>query len=179
MRAKREEIVGWVTEFLDLDGMRRERDLFNDEILRWYELKQKIETALFAKPPYEADKRRFIRIPNVSFAGSFDDGISRTDGIIKEISEGGMFVSTNDPSPAGTDLTVTLYLPQGEGFDAKEVNVQAKVVYTNFGSSMTAQSFNGMGLTLLTATPKIEMEKWQSVMHKLLRDTAQTFSANA
>ena len=78
-------------------------------------------------------------------------------GIARNISEGGMFVETDDADPLGSRVLVTFAWPGG----GAELSCEAEVRFTTverYGEGMGERAMQGMGLKFLRFLPRDEYE---------------------
>jgi uncharacterized protein (TIGR02266 family) len=121
---------------------RKRRDpqsLSEEEKGRWMEMRREIEGVLFqATPDPATDTRQFLRVP-VSLAVRYWTRDELKDRYIQVLGEGGLFVSTVDPLPVGSDLDLEVELAQkGTSF-----KVKGQVVWVNNGDDPQKR---GMGI---------------------------------
>jgi Tfp pilus assembly protein PilZ len=99
------------SEYLEL--MRRWRSgnpaLEAFELERRNELRDRLEGVLAKGEPGDdlPLQRRYLRVPTLHKV-EFSDGERRVSGLLTEIAEGGVFVSTERPFPAGTPLEIEI-----------------------------------------------------------------------
>jgi len=170
---KHKSTLNLIQDFLRLNDIRRERPLERQEIGQWYSLKQQIEEELFSHPPSHDDRRQSIRLRNLKFSVRFDAGMGAVKAQIQEASEGGMFITTPDPMPVGTEVQVTVEFGDRAGMSDQEVQLPTRVIYTNIGHSLGDGAFTGMGLVITEEVKTSEKEKWFKALDQLLESLMQ------
>lgn len=115
------------------------QSLSEGEKAQWMEMRREIEEVLFqAKPDPATDTRQFLRVP-VSLAVRYWTRDELKDRYIHVLGEGGLFVSTVDPLPVGSEMDLEVELAQkGTSF-----KVKGQVVWVNEGED---PSKRGMGI---------------------------------
>lgn len=164
--AQSDAVLKLIREFMTLNERRRKSTLNPDEIEQWYMLKGKIEKTLFSNPPAPNDKRRSARIPNLKIPVAFDNGFERCQASIREISEGGMFVVTQEPLPVGSQTELSVSTPDGD------LVVSARVLYTNTSHSIGERAFAGMGMMLAEPLKADIRRGWNNLFDRLLEEAA-------
>ena len=107
----------------------------------------------------ETEKRQTTRIPVPVYLEAFTE--SFPVGILKNVSEEGMFIQSTEPKEVGTRMDLSLMLP---GSDAK-IELTAEVVWVIYPPSFpeTGEEFQpgkpvtdnpGMGLRILSASAR-------------------------
>lgn len=107
----------------------------------------------------ETEKRQTTRIPVPVYLEAFTE--SFPVGILKNVSEEGMFIQSTEPKEVGTRMDLSLVLP---GSDAK-IELTAEVVWVIYPPSFpeTGEAFQpgqpltdypGMGLRILCASAR-------------------------
>jgi len=166
-----------VREFLELNAIRRKRSLSAQEVGQWLQLKQDIEQLLFSHPPALQDQRKSIRIRNLKFPAEFENGMEKKEAMVTEVSEGGLFIATQDPLPVGTQLPLSLNIPNvfvdALGWDGQQINLEAQVVFTNVGHSFGEKAFSGMGLKLVEDLNSETQKRWFAFIDLLLEEASQ------
>src|SRR5262245_46929969 len=119
-KESKDEALSLVKEFLTLNQKLRKEPAKPAEMRQWYQLKSKIEEALFASPPVPKDPRRSVRIGGLKQRVSLEGDFEGQEGTIKEASERGLFLAMSDPLPVGTELALTF----------NDIHVRARVVYS-------------------------------------------------
>jgi len=172
-----EEIVEKVREFLRLNEEYRQKELSSKEVRKWFQLKQEIEEVLFSKPPPSKefkDERKSIRVRNLRIPVQYENGLETNEETISEISEGGLFIVTQDPLPVETSLHLTLKIPpalvKGKGLQKSEIEVHAKVVFTHVGHSFGDRAFSGMGMKFSEDMAEPTRKEWFCIVDFLLQE---------
>lgn len=119
------ETARMVQEFLGLNRrrIRGEPQLSTTERERWCELRWVIEAALSGSTARIGARRKTLRVPS-NLSVECSKPTSSGPGRAREISEGGMFLTTERPSPVGTPLRFRLIGDRGE-----TVEVEGAVVW--------------------------------------------------
>ena len=114
------ETARLVEEFLGLNRrrIRGEPKLSANEWERWSELRWLIEEALSGSSPCNGVRRKALRVPS-DLAVECSKPQTRGLGRAREISEGGLFLSTEQPLPVGTPLRFRLIGDRGETVDVE------------------------------------------------------------
>jgi hypothetical protein len=105
----------------------------------------------------KTEKRQTIRIPVPVYLEAFTE--SFPVGILKNVSEEGMFIQSTEPKDIGTRMDLSLMLP---GSDAK-IQLTAEVVWViyppsfaepgeEFQPGKSVTDYPGMGLRILSAS---------------------------
>ena len=180
IRKQHQEILQWVESFLRLNDLQRSRPLSEKEIKSWFELKHKIEKALFSQvPPGEPanDKRRSLRVRNLHLPILFDNKLEQSEGWISEVSDGGLFILTPDPLPVGTRLDLFLKFPmtmvKSKNLQEKEMEFSAEVVFTHGGFGLGEKSFSGMGMKIEQNLSPSNQRQWFSFVDFLLQEAVE------
>jgi len=115
------------------------QSLSEQEQTSWMEMRREIEGVLFqAEPDPATDTRQFLRVP-VSLAVRYWTRDELKDRYIHVLGEGGLFVSTVDPLPVGSEIDLEVELAQkGTSF-----KVKGQVVWVNNGDDTSKR---GMGI---------------------------------
>jgi uncharacterized protein (TIGR02266 family) len=121
------------------------KSLSDKEKAQWMEMRREIEEVLFqAKPDPATDTRQFLRVP-VALAVRYWTRDELKDRYIHVLGEGGLFVSTVDPLPVGSEMDLEVELAQkGTSF-----KVKGQVVWVNEGED---HSKRGMGIKFSNLT---------------------------
>jgi Tfp pilus assembly protein PilZ len=134
-------ILPLLREFRLLESKRSEEGVTPDEYRRWHELKERLAYQIpQGKRPPGGERRQHVRIPSrivVEFASSED----LKHAVIRNVSRGGLFISTSFVPEIGTQLVVLLSV----GSEGEKVEIPCEVVSKNVGSDFTTQSL-GMGV---------------------------------
>jgi uncharacterized protein (TIGR02266 family) len=119
--------------------------LSEDERFQWKEFRREFEKILFqTEPDPAADTREFLRVP-VSLAVRYWTRDELKDRYIPVLGEGGLFVSTVDPLPVGSEMDLEIVLAQkGLNFPVKGL-----VVWVNEGEDPARR---GMGIKFVELT---------------------------
>jgi Tfp pilus assembly protein PilZ len=114
----------------------------------------------------ESEKRRFFRIKDLQIPVRFEFGFETQNQVLREISEAGMFVTSSEPPPVGTDIQLVILDEQ------EEISVPARVIYTNVGYSIGDRAFSGMGLALGEKLDESTKQKWYRLIDRVLEEVA-------
>lgn len=76
------------------------------------------------QPPQPKEKRRYPRLC-VRVKVTYTDGKRRREAMLRDVSEGGAFVSTDQPPPVGTPLKLSLAVP---GEEVSDGEIEGRVV---------------------------------------------------
>lgn len=172
--AKKSKNQQLVDDFIRLNGLRSKRTLRDAEVRKWYRLKNEIEEKLFFNPPMASDKRRSIRLVDLNIPVELENALDSSPAEVREMSEGGLFVALVNPPPVGSEINLRLLLEDQGGYPEEELEIAARVIYTNSGSSLGDRAFSGMGMVLSESLHPQEKQKWFLLMDHLLHQVAET-----
>lgn len=112
-----------VASFVELERRRMEGSLAQDELTRWGGLRDQLELATGAVRPVGVERREAIRVTTCLQVQVSNDA-ARALARAHDLSEGGMFLQTNQPSRPGTPVSLELLdLPGGP------LNLEGTVVW--------------------------------------------------
>lgn len=127
--------------FESLNRRKRENPtgLNAEDLAEWKRLRREIESVLFdARQRQAQDTREYLRVP-VSLVVRYWGRNELKDRYISILGEGGVFVSTVDPMPIGTDLDLEIFLAS----QGLSVEVKGQVVWLEEGKDPDKR---GMGI---------------------------------
>jgi type IV pilus assembly protein PilZ len=152
------------------DGLneRKRRDpdsLSKLEKARWRMMRCQIEEALFQQTRDPAkDTREFLRVP-ISMKVRYEHEGKANERFLTVLGEGGLFVSTPEPSPRGTILTLE-GLPVGKSTGGGEsFRVKGEVVWANVKGP---EDGHGMGIKFVDLS-----QEQKQLIYTLVDDTVR------
>jgi uncharacterized protein (TIGR02266 family) len=128
-----------VREFVPLNRRRmRGEALAVDELERWSELRDRLEELLGCCPPPAGQRRRALRV-RTHLKLLVTTSVAQELLHAHDLSEGGLFVRTQRPSPPGTPLQLELQHRSG-----RSVDLEGTVAWVR--SAPDGQGPSGMGI---------------------------------
>ncbi len=116
-----------------------------DELKRWRQLRLEIEKLLSRNIVLPSkDCRDSIRFPT-QLSVYFRVNGQQEQKALTNLGEGGCFIASEDPLPAGTEFILDIALPR----NAERLTLQGKVVWTN-----TRSRSPGMGIQFIHLKPE-------------------------
>ena len=137
------------------------------ELERWTQLKR-ILTSHFtpAAGPKIAAKRTSLRVPTRLRVGFESFGELR-DCLMTNISQGGLFIATDDPLEVGSKIRLRLKIDE----TGQDVEVEGSVAVVNVGADMCSTD-RGMGIRFENLSEQQEALVQQIYGHALDKQTA-------
>ena len=131
-------------ELLNKKKRKDPKALSESEWKRWRELRHEIENVLFEKGPRQIaeDSREYVRVP-VSLTVKYWSREELKDRYIPVLGEGGVFISTVDPLPVGSEMDLDILLMRSN----LTLTIKGKVVWANAKDEDPAQ--RGMGIKFI------------------------------
>ncbi|HHH30878.1 MAG TPA: TIGR02266 family protein [Polyangiaceae bacterium] len=154
--------------FKELDDKRAQEGLTEDEQAQWMECKEAIERFLAEGddlPP--SSRRSSLRVPS-QMAISFESAGDFYKAYLRNISEGGVYIATQEDLRMGDRFLLTVTV--GDGYEQVTLNVE--VVWVNKQPSPGSGLDPGVGVAWLDLTPD-KKALIKRVVHRALDEVGE------
>ena len=148
--------------FKELDEKRYDQGLSEAEMAQWLECKEAIERFLEGDDLPPSSRRSSLRVPS-QMAISFETAGAFYKAYLRNISEGGVYIATEQDLRMGDRFVLTVAIDDG----GEQVTLTVEVVWVNQQPSPGSGLEPGVGVAWLDLTPE-KKALIKTVVHRAL-----------
>jgi uncharacterized protein (TIGR02266 family) len=137
--------AGWVREFLPLNRRRQRGDLLTPEDLaRWERLRDLLEDCQGAVPPAPGERRRRSIRVRAHVKVLVTTHLAQELLVVHDLSENGLFLRTQRPSPPGSTLQIEFHDKSGRSLELEATVIWVRTEGESHGPAGMGVAFHAV-----------------------------------